>query len=53
MNRLSELQRLSDDLADVALITARLLLATPHRFTLDEVLDKFGFTREDLLNDAS
>jgi hypothetical protein len=48
MDRLTELERLSDDLADLALVTARLMLATPHRFSLDDVLDKFGFSREDL-----
>ncbi|HEV2013364.1 MAG TPA: type II toxin-antitoxin system Phd/YefM family antitoxin [Candidatus Dormibacteraeota bacterium] len=48
MDRLTELERLSDDLADVSLLAARLVLATPHRFSLDEVLDKFGFSREEL-----
>jgi hypothetical protein len=48
MDRLTELERLSEDLADLSLITARLVLATPHRFSLDEVLDRFGVSREEL-----
>jgi antitoxin (DNA-binding transcriptional repressor) of toxin-antitoxin stability system len=48
MDRLTELERLEEDLADVTLFTARLLLATNERFSLDEVLDHFGVTREQL-----
>jgi antitoxin (DNA-binding transcriptional repressor) of toxin-antitoxin stability system len=48
MDRLTEIEHLSDDLADVSLLAARLVLATPHRFSLDEVLDRFGFSREEL-----
>jgi hypothetical protein len=48
MDRLTELQRRPDDLADVAVVTARLMLASPHRFSLDDVLDRFGSSREEL-----
>jgi antitoxin (DNA-binding transcriptional repressor) of toxin-antitoxin stability system len=48
MDRLTELQRLDEDLADVSILTARLLLATNERVSLDDVLDRFGFTREQL-----
>jgi antitoxin (DNA-binding transcriptional repressor) of toxin-antitoxin stability system len=48
MDRLTELERLEEDLADVSLFTARLLLATNERFSLDDVLARFGVSREQL-----
>ena len=48
MDRFEELQRLQDDLTDVALAAARMLTTGERRYSLDEVLDRFGFTREEL-----
>lgn len=50
MDRLAEMERLSDDLADVA--TARLLGGTPIRIGLDDVLKRFGVTRKELENEG-
>lgn len=52
MDRLAEMERLSDDLADVALVTARLLGGTPIRIGLDDVLKRFGVTRKELENEG-
>ena len=48
MRRLEEMQDLQDDLTDVTLVAARVLMAGERRFSLDEVLTRFGFTREQL-----
>jgi prevent-host-death family protein len=41
-------QRRTDDLEDLALAAARMLTSTDHRHSLDDVLDRFGYTREEL-----
>ncbi len=48
MRRLDEIEQLRDDLADVGLLAARVLLDGGRRFSLDEVLFQFGFKREEL-----
>ncbi|HVC34054.1 MAG TPA: type II toxin-antitoxin system Phd/YefM family antitoxin [Chloroflexota bacterium] len=48
MQRLDELQRLQEDLLDVSLATARMLTTGPDRYSLDEILARFGYTREQL-----
>lgn len=48
MERLAELQQLQDDLADVSLAVARQLTTEPARHTLDDVLARVGYTRDDL-----
>ena len=48
IERLEELERLREDLIDITLAAARLLTAGPERLSLDEVLDYFGYTREQL-----
>ena len=48
MQRLEELQRIQEDLLDFSLAAARMLTAGPERHSLDEVLDRFGYTREQL-----
>ena len=48
IERLEELERLREDLIDITLATARLLTAGPERYSLDEVLEHFGYTREQL-----
>jgi hypothetical protein len=45
---LEELERLREDLIDITLATARLLTSTGERYSLDEVLEMFGYTREQL-----
>ena len=48
IERLEELQRLEDDLVDVTLAAARMLTTGPDRHTLDEILARFGYTRDQL-----
>jgi hypothetical protein len=49
IERLERMQQLEDDLADIALATARLLTDTGERTSLDDALQQFGYTREQLL----
>lgn len=44
-----EQQRQIEDMEDIALTATRILTASPHRSSLDEILDRYGFTREELL----
>src|SRR4051812_7177198 len=46
--RLAELQQLQDDLLDISLTTARMLITGPQRHSLDDVLATLGYTREQL-----
>ena len=48
MERLEELQQLEEDLLDISLTTARMLTTEATRHTLDDVLNQFGYTREQL-----
>ena len=48
MERLEELQRLQEDLLDVALAAARMLTMGEYRHSLDDVLAQFGYTRDQL-----
>ena len=48
MQRLEQLDALLDDLLDLTLANARTLTAGPERHSLDEVLARFGYTREQL-----
>lgn len=48
VERYEELQQLRDDLIDITLVAARMLTTSGERYTLDEVLDYFGYTREEL-----
>ena len=48
MKRLEQLQQLEEDLLDVSLAAARMLSAGPQRHSLDDVLARFGYTREQL-----
>jgi len=51
MERLAELEQREDDVRDVALVAARMLADGGERFSLDAVLEHFGFTREQLRED--
>ena len=48
MERLRRLQEAEDALADVALLTARMLADSGARSSLDDVLKRYGVTREEL-----
>jgi PHD/YefM family antitoxin component YafN of YafNO toxin-antitoxin module len=48
MERFEEFQKARDDLIDITLAAARLLTAGTKRYSLDEVLEQFGYTREEL-----
>jgi prevent-host-death family protein len=48
MHRLEELQQLEDDLLDIALLTSRTMTTSDRRHSLDDVLNAFGYTREQL-----
>lgn len=37
-----------DDLLDVALVLARMLTDSGERYSLDQILERFGYTREQL-----
>ncbi len=46
--RFEEWQQLQDDLIDITLVAARMLADDGRRYSLDEVLEYFGYTREQL-----
>lgn len=48
IERLEKLQELEDDWADYLLAEARMLTDTGERISLDDVLEMFGYTREEL-----
>ena len=46
LERLQQADEDFDDLVDLTLGAARMLTADPHRYSLEEVLAAFGYTRE-------
>jgi PHD/YefM family antitoxin component YafN of YafNO toxin-antitoxin module len=48
MERFEQLQQLEEDLLDISLTTARMLTTGPARHSLDDVLARFGYTRDQL-----
>jgi hypothetical protein len=48
VDRLEQQRRLEEDLRDLSLVAARMLTTGPRRYSMDEVLEMFGFTREQL-----
>src|SRR5437879_4047474 len=48
LEELEELRELEDDLLDLALAASRVATTSPRRHSLDEVLARFGYTREQL-----
>jgi len=48
---LQRAEELEERLLDVSLALTRLLTADDRRHSLDDVLDRFGFTREELAGD--
>lgn len=50
MERLERLKQLEDDLVDIMLVACRMATTSADRYSLDEVLSRFGYTRDDLGN---
>ena len=48
MARLEQLQQLEEDMIDASLALSRALTAGPGRHSLDDVLARFGYTRDQL-----
>jgi antitoxin (DNA-binding transcriptional repressor) of toxin-antitoxin stability system len=48
MKRLEEWEELESDLTDIALTTARMMTTGRRRHSLDDVLERFGYSRERL-----
>ncbi|MFN8593549.1 MAG: type II toxin-antitoxin system Phd/YefM family antitoxin [Thermomicrobiales bacterium] len=48
VERFEQLQQLQDDLIHITMMASRMLTTTGKRYTLDDVLDHFGLTREEL-----
>jgi prevent-host-death family protein len=48
MERLEQLQRLEEDLIDVSLAAARMMTTSGNRYSLDDVIEQLGYTREEL-----
>jgi prevent-host-death family protein len=48
VERFERFQQALDDLIDITLAEARMLTAGSKRYSLDEVLERFGYTREEL-----
>lgn len=49
MDEYEAVQHTQDDLEDLALAAARMLTASDKRIPLSEILDQYGFSREELL----
>ncbi len=48
LEQLERLEQLQQDLTDMSLVAARMLTDNGNRRSLDEVLEQFGYTREQL-----
>jgi prevent-host-death family protein len=48
MRRLEEWSELEDDLLDITLLAGRMMTTSERRHSLDDVLTRFGYTREEL-----
>jgi prevent-host-death family protein len=48
VERFEQLQQLQDDLVDITLAASRLMTTNEQRTPLDDVLEHFGYSREDL-----
>lgn len=52
IGRIEEIERLEDDLLDISLASSRMLTTGEARHTLEAVLERFGYTREQLRETA-
>jgi prevent-host-death family protein len=48
VERFEQLQQLQDDLIDITLAASRMMTTSGHRHSLDDVLERLGYSREDL-----
>lgn len=48
MERFEQFQQAQDDLIDITLAAARMMTTSGPSYTLDEVLERFGYTRDEL-----
>lgn len=48
IDRLERWQQAEDDLLDIALVAVRMATSGPERISLDDVLERFGYTRDQL-----
>lgn len=48
IERFERLQRAENDLLDLSLVAARMATTGPERYSLDEILDRFGYRRDRL-----
>lgn len=48
IDRLERWQQAEDDLLDIALVAVRMATSGPERVSLDDVLARFGYTRDQL-----
>jgi prevent-host-death family protein len=50
VERYEQFQQLQDDLIDITLAASRVMTTGERRYSLDDVLGRFGYSREDLAN---
>jgi len=48
IQHLEDIQRREDELADISLVASRMLTTSGETHSLDEVLARFGYTRDEL-----
>jgi prevent-host-death family protein len=48
VEKFERLQQLQDDLIDITLATSRMMTTSGQRHTLDDVIEHFGYSREEL-----
>jgi prevent-host-death family protein len=48
VERFEQLQQLQDDLLDITLAASRMMMTSERRHSLDDVLERFGYSREEL-----
>jgi prevent-host-death family protein len=49
VERFEQLQQLQDDLLDITLVASRMMMTSERRHSLDDVLERFGYSREELI----
>ena len=49
VERFEQLQQLQDDLLDITLAASRMMMTSERRHSLDDVLERFGYSREELI----
>src|SRR5215213_7256502 len=49
VERFEQLQQLQDDSLDITLAASRMMMTSERRHSLDDVLERFGYSREELI----